>query len=136
MAGTRNDEARNAIAAYVDRLTIWPSKKYGEMTLNSGANVLGKRHLLEEETRRECGTQPRDVGDERAAAVCLAEFIEDTADHATVGVADNFHVAQIDSILREYHFGVLKWLQWFLRGSRERLGCVQTAVPACGLKLP
>jgi len=50
--GTRNDEARNAIAAYVDRITIWPSKKCGEMVLNTGATVLWRRHRLEEENRR------------------------------------------------------------------------------------
>ena len=43
MNGTRNDRTRDVIATYVDRITVWPSKKRGEMVLNPAAHALWKR---------------------------------------------------------------------------------------------
>ncbi len=42
--GTRNDRTRDVIATYVDRITVWPSKKQGEMVLNAAAHALWKQH--------------------------------------------------------------------------------------------
>lgn len=42
MVGTRNDRTRDVIATYVDRITIWPSEKRGEMRLNPAAGPLWK----------------------------------------------------------------------------------------------
>ncbi len=42
MAGARNDRTRNVIATYVERITIWPSEKRGEMLLNPAAGPLWK----------------------------------------------------------------------------------------------
>ncbi len=42
MAGTRNDRTRDVIATYVDRITIWPSEKRGELVLNAAAEPLWK----------------------------------------------------------------------------------------------
>ncbi len=42
MAGTRNDQTRDMIATYVDRITVWPSRKRGEVVLNAGAGPLWK----------------------------------------------------------------------------------------------
>ena len=43
MNGTRNDQTRDVIATYVDRITVWPSEKRGEMRLNPSAYALWKR---------------------------------------------------------------------------------------------
>ena len=40
--GTRNDLARDAIAAFVDHIKVWPSEKRGELVLNPAANSLRK----------------------------------------------------------------------------------------------
>ncbi len=42
MAGARNDRTRDVIAAYVERITVWPSEKRGEMLLNPAAAPLWK----------------------------------------------------------------------------------------------
>jgi len=42
--GRRDDEARNAIAAYVDHIKVWPSEKRGELVLNPAAHALWKHH--------------------------------------------------------------------------------------------
>ena len=42
MVGARNDRTRDVIATYVDRITIWPSEKRGEMRLNPAAGPLWK----------------------------------------------------------------------------------------------
>ncbi len=42
MAGARNDRTRDVIATYVERITIWPSDKRGEMRLNPAAGPLWK----------------------------------------------------------------------------------------------
>ena len=44
MDGVRNDETREVIGAYVDRIVVWPSEKRGEMVLNPGARSLWKEH--------------------------------------------------------------------------------------------
>ena len=44
MAGTRNDRTRDVIASYVERITVWPSQKRGEMLLNPAAGPLWKRN--------------------------------------------------------------------------------------------
>lgn len=44
MAGTRNDRTRDVIGAYVDRITVWPSQRRGEMRLNPAAAPLWKQH--------------------------------------------------------------------------------------------
>lgn len=44
MAGVRNDITRNALAAFVDKIKVWPSQKRGELVLNASAyNLLQKR---------------------------------------------------------------------------------------------
>ena len=43
MNGLRNDETRNVIATYVDHITVWPSKKCGEMALNPAGYALWRR---------------------------------------------------------------------------------------------
>lgn len=43
MAGMRNDRTRDVIATYVDRITVWPSQRRGEMRLNPAAAPLWKR---------------------------------------------------------------------------------------------
>ena len=42
--GARNNQARAVIATYVDRITVWPSRKIGEMALNPAAYALWKQH--------------------------------------------------------------------------------------------
>lgn len=44
MAGTRNDRIRDVIGTYVERITVWPSQKRGEMLLNAAAGPLLKRN--------------------------------------------------------------------------------------------
>jgi DNA invertase Pin-like site-specific DNA recombinase len=44
MAGARNDRTRDVIGTYVDRITVWPSQKRGEMRLNSAAAPLWKQN--------------------------------------------------------------------------------------------
>ena len=51
MGGLRNDQTRNVIGTYVERIIIWPTKKRGEMQLNPAAHALWKR---------------RDVGEQRS----------------------------------------------------------------------
>ena len=43
MAGTRNDRTRGVIGAYVDRITVWPSQRRGELRLDPAAAPLWKR---------------------------------------------------------------------------------------------
>ncbi|MFQ5591168.1 MAG: recombinase family protein [Phycisphaerae bacterium] len=47
MAGTRDDRTRDVIATYVDRITVWPSQRRGEMRLNPAAAPLWKRRYAE-----------------------------------------------------------------------------------------
>jgi site-specific DNA recombinase len=42
MAGARNDRTREVIASYIERITVWPSQKRGEMLLNPAAGPLWK----------------------------------------------------------------------------------------------
>ena len=42
MNGTRNGRTRNVIATYIDRITVWPSKKRGEMWPKPAADALWK----------------------------------------------------------------------------------------------
>ncbi len=44
LAGTRNDRTRDVIGTYVERITVWPSQKRGEMALNPAARALWKYH--------------------------------------------------------------------------------------------
>ena len=47
MAGMRNDRTRDVIATYVDRITVWPSQRRGELRLNPAAAPLWKRCYAE-----------------------------------------------------------------------------------------
>ena len=47
MAGTRNDRTRDVIGAYVDRITVWPSQRRGELRLNPAAAPLWKQCYAE-----------------------------------------------------------------------------------------
>ncbi len=42
IGGVRDDSTRDAIATYVDRITVWPSRKRGEMVLGKSARLLWK----------------------------------------------------------------------------------------------
>lgn len=42
MAGTRNDRTRDVISTYIERITVWPSQRRGEMVLNHAASALWK----------------------------------------------------------------------------------------------
>jgi len=44
MDGTRDDHTRGVIGTYIERITVWPSQKRGEMLLNHAAGPLWKRH--------------------------------------------------------------------------------------------
>jgi len=44
MDGTRNDRTRDVVGTYVDRITVWPSQKRGELALNPSAGPLWKSH--------------------------------------------------------------------------------------------
>jgi len=44
MAGKRNDQTRAVIGTYIDRITVWPTQKRGEMVLNPGARMLWKQN--------------------------------------------------------------------------------------------
>ena len=59
--GTRNDVTRNVLGTYVDRITVWPSKKRGEMRLNPAAHALWKSNWEERRRRdqRSAAKSPR-----------------------------------------------------------------------------
>ncbi len=42
IGGVRNDSTRDAIATYVDHITVWPSRRCGEMVLGKSARLLWK----------------------------------------------------------------------------------------------
>jgi site-specific DNA recombinase len=44
MAGKRDDSIRNVMSAYIDRITVWPSRKCGEVVLNPAAHLLWKHN--------------------------------------------------------------------------------------------
>ncbi|HRX83500.1 MAG TPA: recombinase family protein [Phycisphaerae bacterium] len=44
MGGKRNDQTRAVIGTYIDRITVWPTQKRGEMVLNPGARMLWKQN--------------------------------------------------------------------------------------------
>jgi len=67
--GRRDDETRRVLGSYVERITLWPSTKRGEMALNPAAWPLwhlGKQHDRPE--RRSCGNQIAGAGFEPTAA--------------------------------------------------------------------
>ncbi len=59
--GRRDDEARRVLGSYVERITLWPSTKRGEMALHPGCWSLwramdpGKQH--DRPARRSCGNE-------------------------------------------------------------------------------
>ncbi len=53
--GRRDDEARRVLGSYVERITVWPSTKRGEMALHPDCWALWKQHDRPE--RRSCGNQ-------------------------------------------------------------------------------
>jgi len=44
MNGVRTDATREVIATYVNKIVVWPSKKFGEMHLNAASQPLWKDH--------------------------------------------------------------------------------------------
>ncbi len=66
MAGARNDRTRDVIATYVERITIWPSEKRGEMRLHPAAGPLWKpndrpnrRSRVNQSGRQDLNLRPR-----------------------------------------------------------------------------
>ena len=67
--GRRDDETRRVLGSYVERITVWPSTKRGEMALNPAGWPLwhpGKQHDRPE--GRSCGNQIAGAGFEPATS--------------------------------------------------------------------
>jgi hypothetical protein len=72
LSGRRDDEARRAVGSYVERITLWPSTKRGEMALHPDCWSLwramdpGKQY--DRPARRSCGNHLAGAGLEPATS--------------------------------------------------------------------